>query len=70
MADVNAVPPTGVEGIEPTGDGKEFGKIRGFGALAIGGLKMKIHKAGIAKLFERNDLILDAEAIHDLAAEL
>jgi hypothetical protein len=34
-----------------------------FGALGIGGLKMKVHKACIATLFEKNDLILDAESI-------
>ena len=32
-------------------------------ALAIGNPKMKVHKACIAGLFERNDLVLDAEAI-------
>jgi hypothetical protein len=31
---------------------------------------MKIHKACIARLFERNDLVLDAEAIAELAREL
>jgi hypothetical protein len=31
---------------------------------------MKIHKACIARLFERNDLVLDAETIADLAREL
>ena len=41
--------------------------IKTFGALGIGGLKMKIHKACIAKLFERNDLVLDAESILEVA---
>jgi hypothetical protein len=31
---------------------------------------MKIHKACIARLFERNDLVLDAETIADVAAGL
>jgi hypothetical protein len=31
---------------------------------------MKIHKAAIARLFERNDVILDAETIHELADKL
>lgn len=70
VADVNAVPPMGIEGIEPTDDGKEDGDTIGFGALAIGGLKMKVHKACIARLFERNDRVLDAETIYDLAAGL
>jgi hypothetical protein len=41
-----------------------------FGALGVGGLKMKIHKACIARLFERNDLVLDAETIADVAGAL
>jgi hypothetical protein len=70
MADVNAVPPLGIEGIEAGDDGTEREGVRAFGALGIGGLKMKLHKAAIARLFERNDLVLDAEEIHDLAAAL
>jgi hypothetical protein len=70
MADVNAVPPLGIEGIEATDDGTEREGVKAFGALAIGGLKMKVHRAAIARLFERNDLVLDAEEIYDLAAAL
>jgi hypothetical protein len=70
MADVNAVPPLGIEGIEAGDDGTEREGVKAFGALAIGGLKMKAHRAAIARLFERNDLVLDAEEIYDLAAAL
>ena len=69
-ADVNAVPPLGVEGIEATDNGIEKEGVTVFGALAIGGLKMKLHQACIARLFERNDLVLDAETIADVAREL
>jgi methylenetetrahydrofolate/methylenetetrahydromethanopterin dehydrogenase (NADP+) len=69
-ADVNAVPPLGIEGIEATDDGTTKDGVRCFGALAIGNLKMKVHKACIARLFERNDLVLDAETIADVAREL
>ncbi len=31
---------------------------------------MKAHKAALARLFEQNDLVLDAEEIYDLAAAL
>jgi hypothetical protein len=31
---------------------------------------MKIHKACIARLFERNDIVLDAETIADVARDL
>jgi hypothetical protein len=68
--DVNAVPPLGVEGIEVTDDGAVREGVTTFGALGIGNLKMKIHKACIAKLFEKNDFILDAEAIAELADTL
>jgi len=70
IADVNAVPPLGIEGVEVTDNGERREGIAAFGALGIGALKMKAHKAAIARLFERNDLVLDAEEIYDLAAAL
>jgi hypothetical protein len=70
IADVNAVPPVGVEGVEPRDDGVEREGVVAFGALGIGGLKMKIHKACIARLFEGNDLVLDAETIVEVAESL
>jgi hypothetical protein len=69
-ADINAVPPLGVEGIDVNDDGVERNGVRMFGALAVGKLKMQIHKACIARLFERNDLVLDAETIADIARDL
>lgn len=59
--DLNAVPPLGIEGIEPTDKAKDRGGLTCYGALGVGGAKMKIHKAAIARLFERNDQVLDAE---------
>jgi methylenetetrahydrofolate/methylenetetrahydromethanopterin dehydrogenase (NADP+) len=70
MADVNAVPPLGIEGIEAPDNGIVREGVTTFGALAIGSLKMKAHKAAVARLFEQNDLVLDAEEIYDLAAVL
>src|SRR5205807_2084309 len=70
VADVNAVPPLGVEGVDLMDDGVNKEGVTCFGALAIGNLKMKVHKACIARLFERNDLVLDAETIADVAREL
>ena len=70
VADVNAVPPLGIEGLDVMDDGVTKDGVRCFGALAIGNLKMKLHKACIARLFERNDLVLDAETIADVAREL
>jgi hypothetical protein len=69
-ADLNAVPPPGIEGIDVMDNGVEREGVIVFGALGVGGLKMKIHKACIAKLFERNDLVLDAETIAEVAKEL
>ena len=69
-ADLNAVPPLGIEGIEVTDNDVEREGVKVFGALGVGGLKMKIHKACIARLFERNDLVLDAETIADVAHEI
>jgi hypothetical protein len=69
-ADVNAVSPLGVEGIEVMDNGAERDGVKVFGALGVGGLKMKIHKACIARLFEKNDLVLDAETIADVANDL
>jgi hypothetical protein len=69
-ADLNAVPPLGVDGIEVTDNAVQRDGVTVFGALGVGGLKMKIHKACIARLFERNDLVLDAETIADVAGEL
>jgi ribulose 1,5-bisphosphate synthetase/thiazole synthase len=69
-ADLNAVPPLGIEGIEVTDNAVDRDAVTVFGALGVGGLKMKLHKACIAKLFERNDLVLDAETIAEVATEL
>ena len=69
-ADLNAVPPQGVEGIEVQDNGIERDGVVVFGALGVGGLKMKIHKACIARLFDTNDAVLDAETIADVARDL
>jgi hypothetical protein len=50
--------------------GAERDGTKTFGALGVGNFKMKVHKRCIAKLFERNDLVLDAESIGDVAREL
>jgi methylenetetrahydrofolate/methylenetetrahydromethanopterin dehydrogenase (NADP+) len=63
LADVNAVPPLGIESIEAGDKGNERDGKRVFGALGIGSLKMKGHKACMARLFEQNDALLDLEAI-------
>ena len=69
-ADLNAVPPLGIEGIEVGDNAVERDGVTVFGALGVGNLKMKIHRACIARLFERNDLVLDAESIDEVAGTL
>ena len=69
-ADLNAVPPMGIDGIDVTDNGVVRDGTIVFGALGVGGLKMKIHKACIARLFQRNDLVLDVDTIAELAATL
>ncbi len=68
--DLNAVPPFGLEGVEVNDDGQQREGAIAFGALGIGNFKMKLHKECIARLFTRNDLVLDAESIEDVAKEL
>jgi len=68
VIDLNAVPPLGIEGVEVTDKGKERDGIVCYGAIGVGDTKMKIHKAAIAKLFESNDQIMDAEEVYALAA--
>ncbi len=69
-ADINAVPPAGIEGIEVRDDGVTRDGVVVFGALGVGGLKMKIHKACIERLFVRNDAVFDVETIAEVAREL
>jgi len=70
LADVNAQPPLGVEGIEATDKGKEYGDKVAYGALGIGGLKLKLHRACIGKMFENTEGVFDAEEIYALAKEM
>lgn len=67
--DLNAVPPAGIAGVEVMDKAKERGGVIAYGAIGVGGLKMKIHKAALASLFESNDKDLDAEAIYDLGRQ-
>ncbi len=70
VVDLNALPPLGIEGVEVNDDGETREGAIAFGALGIGNFKMKLHKECIMRLFTRNDLVLDAETIEDVAKEL
>jgi hypothetical protein len=67
MADANATPPIGIGGTDMMDKGIErHGKII-WGAIGFGALKLALHRACIAKLFEDNKQVFDAEAIFALA---
>ena len=67
IADANASPPAGIEGVGLSDRGaSSHGKIL-FGALGFGALKLALHRACVARLFEQNDLLLDAEEIYAIA---
>lgn len=70
IADANASPPAGIEGVGLSDRGaSSHGKIL-FGALGFGALKLALHRACIARLFEQNDLVLDAEEIYGIATTM
>ena len=67
IADANASPPAGIEGVGLSDRGaSSHGKFL-FGALGFGALKLALHRACVARLFEQNDLLLDAEEIYAIA---
>ncbi len=70
LIDLNAVPPAGIEGIEVTDKATTRDGVIGYGAIGVGGTKMKIHKAAIAELFARNDAVLDIDEVYQIALRL
>jgi threonine dehydrogenase-like Zn-dependent dehydrogenase len=70
LADYNAAEPLGIEGIEAGDDLVEREGKLVLGALGIGGKKMKTHKACVRRLFERSDLVLNADGVYAVAKEI
>ena len=70
LADYNAAEPLGIEGVEAVDDLIEKEGKLVLGALAVGGLKMKTHKACVRRLFERNDLVLNIDGVYAVAREM
>jgi hypothetical protein len=68
--DLNAVPPAGIGGIQPTDKAAEKDGQICYGAIGVGGTKMKLHKAAVRRLFESNDVVLDAEEIYALGGAI
>lgn len=70
IADINAVSPLGVEGMKVTDNGKvREGKIL-YGAIAIGNLKMKVHRGAVQTLFQSNHQVLDFSTIYEIARKM
>jgi methylenetetrahydrofolate/methylenetetrahydromethanopterin dehydrogenase (NADP+) len=67
--DLNAVPPAGIASIEVTDKGKERDGAICYGAIGVGGTKMKIHRAALERLFTANNLVLDAEEVFEIGRE-
>jgi hypothetical protein len=70
LIDYNAAEPLGIEGVEAGDDLEEREGKLVLGALAVGGKKMKTHKACVRRLFERNDLVLNADGVYAVAREI
>lgn len=68
--DLNAVPPLGIEGVEVTDKAADRDGVISYGAIGVGDTKMKIHKAALARLFESNDQVLDAEEVYQIGLSL
>lgn len=67
LCDANATPPLGIAGVDMMDKGTQRHGKTVFGAIGFGALKISLHRACIARLFEQNDLVLDAEEIHAIA---
>jgi hypothetical protein len=70
VIDLNAVPPLGIEGLKVTDAAVERNGVLSYGAIGVGGTKMKIHKAAVRQLYSSNDQVLDAEEIFSVGAKL
>jgi methylene-tetrahydromethanopterin dehydrogenase len=73
-ADVNAVPPAGIEGLKSSANGVELGAGQnavGIGALAIGGVKYKVQQGLFKQMLETDKaLALDLPDAYRLATQL
>jgi len=67
VADVNAIPPYGIEGIDPNMDGKEvIPGVYGIGALVIGVLKNNIEAELIKKALQEPKGIFDFRSAYEI----
>jgi len=67
--DLNAVPPAGLGGIGAMDKAFVRDQTICYGAVGVGGLKMKVHRIAVQRLFESNDRVLDVDEVYALARE-
>lgn len=67
LADANATPPLGIAGIDMMDKAAQRHGKTVFGAIGFGALKIALHRACVAKMFEQNDLVLDCDEIFAVA---
>jgi len=70
IADANATPPLGIGGTDVLDKGIARHNKVVWGAIGFGALKLVLHRACIAKLFDDNKQVFDAELIFKLAKEM
>lgn len=68
--DLNAAPPLGIAGVDTMDKAADRNGVVCYGAIGVGGAKMKIHRAALARLFESNDAVLDAAEVYALGKSL
>jgi hypothetical protein len=68
--DLNAVPPAGLADVGVMDKAVEKHGTICYGALGVGGLKMKVHKRAVASLFETNTAVLETRALYELALKV
>jgi methylenetetrahydrofolate/methylenetetrahydromethanopterin dehydrogenase (NADP+) len=68
--DLNAVPPAGISKIQVTDNATDRNGRLDYGALGVGGLKMKIHKASIRELFQSNSHFIDATRMMEIGRQI
>jgi len=68
VADINAIPPLGVEGLKSNAEGEEvLPNVFGLGALAIGKLKIKVEAELIKRAAEEPKGIFDYKVAYEIA---
>lgn len=67
IADTNTIPPLGIGGIEIFDKARLRHDKKTWGSIGLGGFKLALHRACIAKLFTSNKHIFDTELIFKLA---